>query len=120
MKCLKTVKFFSNFTSVCFYLMMLSNSAFAQSVQLSGNGGSELMMFIGRITNFAFYVALAACLVSIMFAGFKFSKGDQQGMDAVWKAVIGTAIVAAASGILKYWIFAAQDTGIANNGSAPF
>lgn len=115
----KAVKFFSNMLTVTFFLSAFVGAAHAQ-VQLTGQGGSELMMYLARITNFAFYISIVGCLGSLMFAGYKFSTGHQQGMEQVKMAIIGTAIVAASSGVLKYWIFAAQDTGMTNNGSAPF
>jgi len=100
-------------------MMALTGQAFAQ-VTLQGQGGNEIMMFLGRLTSFVFYISIVGCLISLMIAGYHYSKGDQQGQGKVWSAVIGTAIVAAAAGVLKYFVFAAQDTGMSNNGQTPF
>jgi|GEM_PF-3707495 len=115
----KAVKFFSNIAMVAFYVLMFTNAASAQ-VQIQGQGGNEIMMYVSRIVQFAFYLSITGCLGSVMFAGYKFSTGHQQGMDQVKAAIIGTAIVAAASGILHYWVFAAQDTGLGNTNGPTF
>lgn len=115
----KVLKFFTKAVSVMFYVSFATN-AFAQ-VTLQGQGGTEIMMFAGRVTDFVFKLSLVGCLISLMIAGYHFSKGDQHGQGKVWAAVGGTAIVAAATGLLHYFVFAAQDTGMASNvNGAPF
>lgn len=115
----KALKFFTKAVPVLFYVSFATN-AFAQ-VTLQGQGGSEIMMFAGRITNFVFIASLVGCLISLMIAGYHFSKGDQHGQGKVWAAVGGTAIVAMSTGLLKYFVFSGQDTGVTNNNNgAPF
>jgi hypothetical protein len=103
--------------ALVFLLTLRIVSVVCAQVTLGGSYGSQLMNYIQELMNFVFYFALTGCLASLIAAGYKFSQGDQGGMEAVKRAIIGTAIATGAAGIFKYLIYTAQNLGVSGKGS---
>jgi hypothetical protein len=94
--------------------LALGNSAFAQVNAIGGTGASNLMAYVQFFVNFCWWTSLAGCFLSVLTAGFIFSQGDQHGFNKLKAAIIGTLIVAGASGFFKYFVFGAQSSGVSN------
>lgn len=100
---------------VSLVLGTLVSNANAQMVTIQGTGGTNLMAYLQWWVSFVWWISLGGCFCSMCFAGFKLSEGDQQGFNRIKFAVIGTLIVAGASGFFKYFIFGSQNAGVSNN-----
>lgn len=108
-------KFFERGLFVAMFLGALVSNVGAQTVQITGSGGSNLMAYLQWFVNLVWWVSLGGCFLEICFAGYKLATGNQQGMDFVKKALAGTVLVAGASGIFKYVVFGSQGAGVSNN-----
>ncbi len=94
---------------------LVSNVDAQTAVSISGTGGQNLMAYLQWFVNLVWWISLGGCFCSMCFAGVKLSEGDQQGFNRIKLAVIGTLIVAGASGVFKYFIFGSQNAGVSNN-----
>ena len=111
----KALRFFRLTATVAFYLS-LAVPALAQVAGLEGGVADNLMSYVRQIVSLVFYISLTGCLASLVWAGYTLSKGDNQGMDKVKMALLGTAITAGAAGIFKFFVFAGQESGVSGKG----
>ena len=97
-------------------LFMAYAPAFAQLVQLSGQGGSQLSAYAHTIVGFVFWAVMIGIVIMGGVVAYKLTH-DQRGWENVKMWVFGLIFFGAVEAIVAYFMFAAQNAGLNNQGT---
>lgn len=101
----------------CLYLLV-SSPVFAQSVQLTGPGGAQLMNYAHMIVNLVFWFLTIGMFCIGGFAAWKLTH-DREGFQHIKMWVIGVVVFWAISAVMEYIMGSAQSSGM-NSQNYPF
>ena len=92
--------------------------ALAQSFggQLQGQGGSQISAFAHQIVSLVFYAVLVGIIIMGAVVAYKLTH-DQRGWENLKNWVFGVAFLFLVDSIVGYFLFAAQNAGLNNQGT---
>jgi cytochrome c oxidase assembly factor CtaG len=97
-------------------LLMVYVPAFAQSMALQGQGGQQLSAYAHLIVGFVFWAVLIGIIIMGSVVAYKLTH-DQRGWEHLKMWVFALCFFGAIDGIVGYFLFAAQNTGLNNQGT---
>ena len=99
-----------------FTLFLVIGPAFGQMVQLSGQGGKQLSAFAHIVVGFVFWVVLIGIIVMGSVVAWKLTH-DQRGWENLKMWLFGLIFLFLVDAIVGYFMFAAQNAGLNNQGT---
>jgi hypothetical protein len=88
---------------------------FAQSFQLQGQGGQQISAFAHSVVAVVFYFVLVGIIIMGFVVAYKLTH-DQHGWEQLKMWLIGLAFFCLIEGIVGYFLFAANNAGLNNQG----
>jgi uncharacterized membrane protein len=96
--------------------LLVNAPAFAQLVQLQGQGGSQLSAYAHTIVGFVFWVVMVGIIIMGGVVAYKLTH-DQRGWENVKMWVFGLIFFGAVEAVVAYFVFAAQNAGLNTQGT---
>jgi hypothetical protein len=97
-------------------LFLTTTPLFAQNFQLTGQGGQQISAFAHSVVAVVFYFALVGIIAIGGVVAYKLTH-DQRGWEQLKMWIIGLAFFCMIEGIVGYFLFAANNAGLNNQGT---
>ena len=112
------INFFRNCVFQVLFVALAVSPVWAQSFggQLQGQGGSQISAFAHQIVSLVFYAVLVGIIIMGSVVAYKLTH-DQRGWENLKNWVFGVAFLFLVDGIVGYFMFAAQNAGLNNQGT---